>query len=62
MMPPIDAPDMTVLAEGAAQTHELFTAYVEAGFTRREALELVSRMIAATITENMRQQRKEGGT
>lgn len=29
------------LAEGAAQLHELFSAYVHAGFTRGEALQLV---------------------
>jgi hypothetical protein len=29
------------MAEGAISTHELFKAYIAAGFTRREALEIV---------------------
>lgn len=29
------------MAEGAISVHELFKAYIQAGFTRREALEIV---------------------
>jgi hypothetical protein len=43
---------MTELAEGAAQQHELFTAYVNAGFTRPEALGIV----IAIITSHLRAQ------
>lgn len=32
---------LSALAQAAAQIHELFTAYVNAGFTRPEALQLV---------------------
>jgi hypothetical protein len=37
---------MSELAEGAAQLHELFMAYVGAGFTRGEALQIVMSIIA----------------
>ena len=40
---------MTQLAEGAAQLHELLTAYVTAGFTRSEAMEIVIAIITAQI-------------
>ena len=44
--PPLDP--FTQLAEGAAQAHELFSAYVGAGFTRAEALQiLIGIMVAA---------------
>lgn len=39
---------LTQLAEGAAQVHELFLAYVSAGFTRPEALHLVTAMVVAS--------------
>lgn len=40
---PEDTPasPLTDLAAGAAQLHELFTAYVAAGFTENQALRLV---------------------
>jgi hypothetical protein len=38
---------ITLLAEGAAQLHELFTAYVNAGFARPEALQIVIGIITA---------------
>lgn len=41
---------LTVLAAGAAQTHELFEAYVEAGFTRAEALQIVISLLTASLT------------
>lgn len=44
------ASPITVLAQGAAATHELFRAYVDAGFTEDQALAL----IIGTIGQNMR--------
>jgi hypothetical protein len=44
---PIDP--ITELAAGAAATHELFTAYVEAGFSRTEALQLTVSILTAGI-------------
>lgn len=45
-----EPPDpITSLAAGAAQTHELFMSWVNAGFTRPEALQMIiAFMIAAT--------------
>lgn len=40
---------ITPLAEGAAQAHELFQSYVDAGFTRQEALYLIGQMLTAAI-------------
>lgn len=40
---------LTVLMEGAAQTHELFRAYVDAGFTEQQALYLVGQMMRAAM-------------
>jgi hypothetical protein len=37
---------MTQLQQGAAQVHEMFVAYVNAGFTRDEALRIVIAMVA----------------
>lgn len=52
-MPPDEnrTPDdpMTALAEGAAQAHELFSAYMDAGFTRPEALQITIGIIKASI-------------
>lgn len=42
-----DANDMTVLMQGAIATHEMFMAYVQAGFTREEALQLVIGVLAS---------------
>lgn len=36
---------MTMLAQGAAAQHEIFMAYVHAGFTRGEALQIIIAMI-----------------
>jgi hypothetical protein len=41
---------MTQLAAGVAQQHEMFTAYVEAGFTRPEALKIMIAIIVAHVT------------
>jgi hypothetical protein len=38
-------PDLTPLAESAQQMHELFEAWIAAGFTREEALYLVAAMV-----------------
>lgn len=40
---------ITQLAEGAASAHELFTAYVAAGFTENQALYLVGQLITAAM-------------
>jgi hypothetical protein len=42
------ADPVTVLAAGAAQAHELFTAWVDAGFTDRQALYLLGQVMAAS--------------
>jgi hypothetical protein len=42
---------LTQLAQGAAQGHELFMAYVQAGFTRGEALQLLIVVISAGIAK-----------
>lgn len=42
---------LTALAAGAAQVHEMFTAYVAAGFTRAEALQVVIAVLAAGSSE-----------
>lgn len=40
---------MTALAEGATSTHEMFMAYVTAGFTRAEALQIVIAIVTSFI-------------
>jgi hypothetical protein len=45
------ANDMTALMQGAIATHEMFMAYVQAGFTREEALQLVIAMTTAGMRE-----------
>lgn len=40
---------LTELAKGAAQVHELFSSYVDAGFSENQALYLVGKMLAASI-------------
>lgn len=44
---PMPPSPLTVLAEGAAQLHEVYTAYVAAGFTSAQAMQLVCATIAA---------------
>jgi hypothetical protein len=53
-MPP---PPMTALALGAAQFHEQFRAYVDAGFTEEQALHIV----LTILTEMMHHQGRPGG-
>lgn len=38
---------ISALAEGVAQQHEMFMAYVDAGFTRPEALKIIIAMLTA---------------
>ena len=40
---------ISVLATSAIQVHELFSAYVQAGFTRPEALELVNTILSIAM-------------
>ncbi|MGW1961764.1 hypothetical protein ACWCPD_15980 [Streptomyces sp. NPDC001935] len=40
---------ITELAAAAVQQHELYQAWIEAGFTRAEALELLKTVILASI-------------
>ncbi len=40
---------MTELAAGAAQMHELFTAYIDAGFSHAEALQILIAVVTAGI-------------
>lgn len=40
---------ITQMAAGAVSTHEMFTSYVEAGFTEEQALALVQSILAAVI-------------
>jgi hypothetical protein len=42
---------MSQLATGAAQQHELFMAWVSAGFTRAEALQLLIVIVTAGIAK-----------
>jgi len=39
---------ITELAAAAAQLHELYASYVEAGFTEHQAFELIKTIIAAS--------------
>ncbi len=39
---------LSALEEGVAQQHEMFMAYVEAGFTRPEALKIIIAMLTAS--------------
>lgn len=53
----LPASPMTELAAAAAQMHELKQAYVEAGFTNAEAMQL----LCAVLTAGVRNQRGESG-
>jgi hypothetical protein len=43
---------ITALAEGAAQMHEMYAAYIDAGFPEPRAFELVKEMLAMTMYGN----------
>lgn len=49
----MDAPEdpMTQLATGVAQQHEMFMAYVDAGFTRPEALKIIIAMLTMHVSD-----------
>lgn len=44
-----DSAPLNTIDEAAIATHEVFSAYVRAGFTREEALELVAQTIASSL-------------
>lgn len=46
-----DSP-MTALAAGAAQLHELFRSYVEAGFTEPQAMQIICAMVTTSFRGN----------
>lgn len=46
------ASPLTALAEGAAQLHELYRSYVEAGFTETQAMQLVCAMVTARMRDS----------
>jgi hypothetical protein len=57
-LPDTPPPDpFTHLAEGAAQAHELFSAYVGAGFRRDEALQILIGIMAAAFSNGPRPER-----
>ncbi len=43
-----DSP-MSALAQGAAATHEMFRAYVDAGFTEAQALEITIAILVQSL-------------
>jgi hypothetical protein len=45
-MPP---PPLTVLAAAAAQMHEMLLAYVAAGFSRAEGMQMICAVLAAMV-------------
>ena len=54
--PPPERACLTPVAQGAAALHELYTVYVDAGFTAAQALHLVTAALTAGITQNPPQQ------
>jgi len=47
--PALPPDPVTALAEGANQLHELYLAYLKAGFPRRAALELVKTCLVTAL-------------
>lgn len=45
---------MTELGQSAAMFHELYLAYVAAGFTKQEALKIIADCVAALMIEGSR--------
>jgi hypothetical protein len=41
--------DLTPMAEGATAAHELMVSYVRAGFTRKEAVGMVTAMLVEAV-------------
>lgn len=52
MTQPVPPDPMTALGEGAAMHHEVFMAWVRAGFTRTEALQLLVEVIRAGLNHH----------
>jgi hypothetical protein len=50
MIMPEPQEPLTALAEGAAQMHEMFLAYIQAGFTEQQALYLVGCALKAMLS------------
>ncbi|MFI0894882.1 hypothetical protein [Streptomyces sp. NPDC020983] len=48
-MPEMPADPMSALAEGAAQTHEMYEAYVRAGFTEDQAMQLTIAVLTTAL-------------
>lgn len=42
---------LTELAAGAAQVHEMYLAYIQAGFTEQQAFELTKSILIASISD-----------
>lgn len=40
---------MTAMAEGAAQLHEMYTAYMEAGFSEERAFDLITTFLMSYL-------------
>ena len=46
----MQVPDpMTAMAEGAAQLHEMYVAYMEAGFSEQRAFDLVCQLMSSFL-------------
>lgn len=50
---------MSPLKAAATSMHELFTTLKDAGFSRRDALELIAKVMTGTIAEAMTQDTEE---
>ncbi len=46
---PMPPSPINALAVGAAQTHELYRAYVEAGFSEAQAMQLICTMLVESL-------------
>lgn len=58
----MDMPDapLTALAAGAVQLHETFTAYMDAGFTEMQAMQILMTIIAQGMQISAAQQQQQG--
>jgi len=50
--------EMTPLSEAATQLHEMYVELKRAGFSRSEAMELVARVLASGISDQVQQQQE----
>lgn len=55
-MTPTPPEPLTQLQEGAAQLHEIFRAYVRAGFTEAQSLQLIQAIVQTGLTVAVTQQ------